>query len=76
MKMQMELTPIRRFECMSGSRRLALPSVTEHRFLEHRRVGEGQDKGPALQGAGDAFSLGYSALLFVVSRPMPLLVHT
>ena len=63
MKMQMELTPIRRFECMSRSRRLALPSVTEHRFLEHTAEwGGGRTKGLRCRGAGNAFSLGYGAL--------------
>lgn len=41
---------------MSRSRDWLLPSVTEHRFLgTHRRVGRGQDKGPALQGSRKCF---------------------
>ena len=74
-KMQMELTPIRRFECMSRSRSSALPTVTEHRFLEH--TGEWEGAGHRACAAREPEMRSHSdtvLFLFEVSRPLPLLV--
>ena len=73
--MQMELTPIRRFECMSRSRSSALPTVTEHRFLEH--TGEWEGAGHRACAAREPEMRSHSdtvLFLFAVSRPLPLLV--